>query len=693
MSIYFVSGKNAINDFDLWKDIHVITPELLLSKETNALNKANGLIINCELDEDEKGERKECVRFYGIQMARELRLRGVTVPMVFTSFLTPGMMIKHAQYGVLLKAIGHEFVRLPANPQHMIDKLQQMNALSPLELRDVQLFSCQSEGIVRTKRHQIPSLTNQFISGTISASLAKAELESWIGEMHKVFGSDESTDLEAFKKEFIDLTADNIDLAGSYIKRVGEQLMKKYQPDANELNIHHQERKPWKVLMLDDELTENSLLVELIKQKGGDVICTTTAEEARIALEEDDEYRGKICLLLCDYRLFETRDGIGEYYQKTQGYSFLHHVGERFQSRLLSAVVYSGLPRQFLMESFKSFKTRTEIYSKIDFDMNDGKAMSFLASRILELGDENYEAMMTLPLNNAGWARHIHKWYVYYRSRSDYELREREISDYCANWIHDFKMGDNPLTPLGKGEEIKDDVGGGGSDNYCLSCAKYLIPRDESLIAIRLSRFEEIFKARRIAQYLYLYFLYLNERDKGQGPKIDVFKEVFNAIKPPNRKSEDESSRKRLLNVILGLSLTEFPLNATIEEINWFHYDMGFPLLEGYKKVKSKLNETEEMIATIVNEFPFLKERIVQGDYVIMSFREKGPANRTNGIEITNEVLFNSNSFKPYLFDKIDAGLVNNWLREQFEDRGADEMRYFIEDYSIKLEGLWKWRI
>ena len=160
---------------------------------------------------------------------------------------------------------------------------------------------------------------------------------------------------------------------------------------------------------------------------------------------------------------------------------------------------------------------------------------------------------------------------------------------------------------------------------------------------------------------------------------------VFEVIKPATRKSDSKESRKRFLSVILGLSLTEFPFGATIEELNWFHYDLGIRVLDYYWIFRKRLNLTEKLVEEFINQYEFLQEYIKKENYKLKNTRVKKSG---KGIpEITMSVLFSEN-FNPYLFDKSDIDLLLNWLAAQFKDRGKEEIKAYI-DFSDELKKVW----
>ncbi|MBL0335653.1 MAG: hypothetical protein IPP73_10235 [Chitinophagaceae bacterium] len=212
----------------------------------------------------------------------------------------------------------------------------------------------------------------------------KVELEKCIEEIHSVFKVSADICVNKFKHDFTSIDEESINKALRFIDDIGDDLIEKYSKSISESKTATRIKKQWKLLLLDDELNKDYEIVKDLEKNGVEVICTTNGADAMKTLTEDDNLRGKMSVVLTDYRLYDN-SGKVQVQQKIQGYTFLQNVGHRFQSKLLSAVVYSGMPRQFLLETFKTFKIRTEIYSKRDFKLEDAGARKYLVSRIIEM--------------------------------------------------------------------------------------------------------------------------------------------------------------------------------------------------------------------------------------------------------------------------------------------------------------------
>lgn len=608
------------------------------------LNNYDSLIVLCELNWSLDGNKKNLQDFHGIKLVKHLRLDyNIYLPVLFVSFLPLKKIFTEERK--IIKAIGHDFLQLPCNPWDFNSALKKINPLTSTELLDIRLFSCQPAGIVNEIIHHIQSLPCKL--DTSEGVFLKEQVEENIKRIYSVFNESPTDCIDRFRSEFPVLDKTNINNALRFVEDEGKRIIDRFSLKADgEISSVKEKKKPWKLLLLDDEITKDSDFVKHLVSRGVDVICTTNAEDAIDALTEDKDYRGKITLILTDYRLKNFDDGI-EVQHKTQGYTFLQNVGNRFQSRLISAIVYSGMPRQFLMDTYKTFKIRTEIYSKIDFKLTDLGARNFLATRIIETGDANYEALLALPLSSSGWEDHLHNTYLQFRNLQDYEIRERAISDFCTDWVEKFRKGENPETPMIKG----DTFNAGKAENE----------------STKMQRFEAFYKTRRLAQYLNLFFMNRKDPDVQRS----ITKHLARYAKPTSY-STDVSIR-RFISQTLGLKLDEFPFGATIEDICWFEYDMQIKLLDGYKRYRAVFNNYEELIGDFISY-----------DKKLIALLED------HGFKIEGEnqqvVHFSNTTYQPYIFDKTDVGVCVDWLNKQknnFTEQGMKDFLELIEKMKV----------
>ena len=606
--------------------------------------KYTAIIILCEISQNEKEDAVYRQTLYGIELAKQLRLNGIGFPIIFTSFLSRNEILTQHPQSDILRFVGHGFVQLPASAHDFVDQADWLEQLTPLAIKDIQLFACHPDGIVNAKIHQIPYLFEKLAKA--GPAYVKQELITCIKDVFAAFQENSEPFLNEFESNFSVINETNVEDAIKAVVDIANDQIKEYKRKLGE-PLTNSGKKPWKLLLLDDELDKESKLVKALEENGVNVICTTTADGAIKVLEKDDTLRGKVPLVLTDYRLFEqAADGV-TVQQKKQGYIFLKDVGEKFYSRALTAIVYSGMARQFLLDNLNNFKIKTEKYSKRDFKPSDSGAINYLVSRIIELGDKNYETLLAFPLGNQGWKNHLHQYYLQYRNLPDYETREREVCDYCKEWLEKFRSNLNPPTPMIKGDSFQ---------------ARVKDSEEQTM-----DRFIAYYKTRRLAQYLYLYF----EFKKSQNSRNEVAAVLMPGYKPGIK----QTSINGFFSQVLGLSVTEFPFGATIEELNWFEYSLGITVLDDYRRYRQRFNEYENEVGDFISGLKYLTDLIRKNNFLL-----KGQQG--------NELTFNPETYNPYLFDKMDIGFCIDWLEKQkdgMNEAATEELILLIQ----KLRQAW----
>lgn len=687
MSIFYVDNGSSFGKKLCAYNIQTLTPAQLLQGDEAFHEAIKGLIILCELNVNPFDNLTARNNLYGINLARELRLKYESVyPILFVSFLPLEDINKKSVIASLIMSVGHDFLRLPASGEHIIRRIMEMDSLTPTELRDVQWFSCKPEGVVNSLIHQLPVIVHKLANDPgYAAEKAKADLEACIHQIHFVVQTNPDDCLKRFRKLYFEITQQNVAGACKFVKNEGEKIILEVMKKNTTTELVDDKKRPWKILMLDDELDKSSTIIGLLQNKGISVVYRDNAVGAMRALDRDDKHRNQIVLILCDYRLLEKRNG-GLFHQKIQGYTFLQKVGERFQSRILSAVVYSGMPRKFLLETYKTFKMRTEIFSKADFGFDSPEAMNYITNRIAEIGDENYDALTALPLNNTGWEKHLHDWYLDFRSLNNYEMIEKDISLYCNKWINEYRGGLNPDPPLSKGSRIA-------------SPDKYTSNRSQKNKADKnkpntagdngkkdFEHFESILKARRIAQFLYLKY-------SNQLTEKEALMQVHKRIKPKGF-GDSEQSRKQL-SFTLGLKLSTFPLGATIEELNWLHYDRRMDVLNAYFGFRKKIALTEKLTTEFIDGSDYVKDVIKANNFLIswsVSDDETREEKKNLKKHLVHKISFHKETFTPYIFDRTDIAVLIRWLSSLIQkERNEKQMKLFLDKFCEELTKIWKY--
>lgn len=615
------------------------------SKKNLDFKEYSCLIVLCELNWSDDRQSVKLQEFEGINLVKRLRLEcDLKLPVLFLSFMSLKALITSGNE--ILGTIGHDFLQLPCHPNEWEIQVRKIRPLSDIELRDVQLFSCKPDGIVNLKLHQLQGLVAR--SAQMPREQIWVELENSLQQIFSFYKVDVSETAVSFKGKFEKFDTSQLNAAIRFIEQAAEELKEKYSDSGTPLKNVTEKVRPWRMLLLDDEIDSQSILVQELQKKGVKTFCTSTAEQAMKILIEDEGLRNEITLLFCDYRL-EEQIGSVKRQQAIQGYAFLQDVGNKFLSRLVSAIVYSGMPRQFLLETYRTFRMRTEIISKKDFKLNDPASIAYLVQRILETGDANYNALLALPLASSGWKDHLHETYLRFRNLPDFDRREADICEYCTNWISRFKAGLNPSTPMIKGDTFN--------------------PGKKESEEEKMERFEAFMKTRRLTIYLNLYFQGKTEEER-QNLLIRHL-----ALHARDSSYSKPDQKKRFFSQTLGLKRESFPFGSTMEELSWLHYDMRVDVLNHYRKFREKLRVTDILIGEYIENNRIYKKLISEMGFFFKS-------DTAGGLQ------FDKKNYKPYLFDQFDIGMCMDVLASVKEELNEQQLKDFI-DLSSQIRDTW----
>ncbi len=525
----------------------------------------------------------------GLTTARHLRKSGLTLPIFFVSFLSRAQILALQPSASILTALGSHFLRLPATPAQIAAALETARPLTPLELQDVQLFSTDNAGALNELLHTLSGGALASLLQTGDEQGAIARLIAVLRQAYALYNADPTEAEKTLRDELAALMATQGNLTPSLLPAATEKvrglcqwLAASYNSDAALATpIRHPEKKPWKVLVLDDEIDESAPLIAELKAHVSGVICCTTAAEAFDALRSEDNWRSDIPVMLCDYRLLaKDEDGV-TVQQPVQGYTFINQVSEGFDNRIISAVIYSGLPRRFLLRTARQLKLRCEPISKIEHRLEDRVACRHIIDTLLSLGDDAYDAMLALPLSSSSvWKRTYNALYIEHRSRPGYQSRELHIREYCTRWAALYLRREKPLSPV----TFTDPP----------TALKTL---DDPSTARKI---DELLKGRRLAIWLYL----------RQHELVDIGK-----ILRKKGAGLQDKTYTTFLSQALALQLSDYPFGLTIEELNWLQYDMGIMAVDAYRPLRSALLDTEQLIGQFLTTAAALQEKLKALNY------------------------------------------------------------------------------
>jgi len=558
-------------------------------------NKYSSIIVLCELKWSLK-ESSVCMQhFQGIELVKELRrTQNLIIPVLFVSIQALEDIFNAERE--ILTAIGHDFYQLPAVPQELKTFITKefgengsIRKLSEMELNDIKSFYCSKEGILSHELHYLNHYLNFNITPENYDS-TYADLQDSIRKIHDLFIVDSTAALVSFQVGYSSLSKDNINEAVSYIIRMGNDLLKNYSEKTNGIATKDKITKQyrWKVLLLDDQINEHHELVQLMKSNHINVICVDNAPEAIRALTEDWNTENSIMVVIADYRLYLKTEGVKRL-QKIQGYQFLKDIAST--DHLVRLVAFSGLQRKFLLNSFKHYNIRTEVKSKTDY-LSSEQTQQFFCDEIIELAEENLEAIEALPSKCAGFEKTLKDAYKEFRMHPDYNKMEGTVSWTAKEYIWEIQQQLNDRV----------EIRIGAIDNIKSPLAK--TRKDQEAF---FKRFQNYLVARRIALWLYA--------SNKKSPSINVDSRKIAEILTDQKYPTD--AYRQILSTNLGLSLDDFPKNITIEERRWLQYEMQLNIFRDISYINPIFNKVEHIYKDFIASDEAFKGNINKSKYAL----------------------------------------------------------------------------
>lgn len=560
------------------------------------LDSAEGIVILCELKWDENGIESQPSMFSGIEIAKHYlratkRLRS---PILFVSLLPHLFFEAHQKY-MIINAIGHDFLQLETFQWDIwCDKFGngKLYPLNNIQFSDIVTNMCSLRGLIGQITHNAKTKINKLEIN------AESDVESKINDVYQIL--DESLNEICF---LMNNRPDTLRLRSEIIERFNKEIrfhkdfsgamnfLRTYEEkllrlDKETHNIVAPERveHSWKALFLDDEPDSMSQILNELKKNGINVEICLNYTEAKRVIQEDEKSGNVITVVIADYRLFEQ--GTMQQ-QPKQGYDFLLWISRR--DHFSGLVALSGLNTQFLLDTFRNFNVRVEVYAKDDL-RSSVQARQDFAENIIRLGDENYQAVLSKP-QTGKWNKELKPFYVTHRREADYGKAERQISEEARSYILHVK-------------HILADVKNSNSLQFP-GLSQIKIP---SRVFKEIKDFRKLLLARRIAIWLLFYEGFDSNR---------VYAVLMHAKLDASYLENVQSGAKDLLNTRLCISKKKFPDDLLMEEIAWLKYYMRVNIYE----MQTILLQVHEHFNEGFKHYPKLKEfmsewRELENDFI-----------------------------------------------------------------------------
>ncbi|MCZ2392985.1 MAG: hypothetical protein LC105_03895 [Chitinophagales bacterium] len=632
MNILILWNKNSFSEqlAAAFGSRNIITDAVDFNASAKDFVNYDAAIVLCELNWTSKGKNSNLQDFSGIETAKELRrAHNLSIPILFTSFLPLNQLFNSERE--ILTAIGHGFLQLPTTPKeftsylksHHTDKSGKVQKLSVMEMNDIKSFYCSKEGILSHELHAL----NHYLNFNITAenhNTIYAELLQTVKRVHELFLVDATHAEMAFQVAFPKLTQENISDVVSHLVRLGNELLKTYgEREGNTSAIEKSgEKYRWKVLLLDDQIDKEHDLVKQMKTNNIQVICVDNADDAEDELKKDWKKDNAIMVVIADYRLFENINGI-KHHQKVQGYQFLKNIAT--SDHLVRLVAFSGLQRKFLLNSFKHYNIRTEVKSKTDY-LTSKETRQLFCEEIIELAEENWEAIEALPTKCAGFEKYLKDAYKEFRLHPDYNKMESNISITAREYIWEIQQ------QIAQGEEIR--IG-------AIELTRSPFQKKKDSQTAYLKRLENYFIARRISLWLYA-----NYKKRGLYVNNNVVARIL--VNNINYKPDD---CRQLITQALGLNLGDFPVSITIEERRWLHYEMQLNIFRDIEQMNPVFIKLSKVYKEYISANETFKQQVTKAKFILH-----------HKYKLTVYSLSFKNDFSPDLKTSTDVRVLYNWI-------------------------------
>jgi len=617
MKLYIVDTYFDISNTSCYKendDLLVLNHDELYSID---FSKIKQIVLLSELRWLVSGQNMLPEMHYGVSLLRKyLRsTKKLIAPVLIISKYPESELLKYPG-NYIINAVGQKFKRF--NPFEKINIDNEFNSkylqpLNEIQLNDLINNYCYSSGqigeIIHRAKGCISNVLNNDEIGQIVREDSSIEiLRSALDEIFAILPSSDSFDRMKtdLLKQYQEGLRNNIISSETFLQQHEEMLRSlSYETERQPTPIARE--FPWKVLLLDDEPNSIKPIINALHANGVTTIVSSHVDEAQIVIEEDEKNGNFISVLISDYRLFEpgtTR------HQSRQGYDFLLDTAQR--ERFTSFVALSGLGRQFLLESFRKYNLRVEVYSKDDLRSSE-RARQVFAENIVQLGQEIHKTLLAQPVVGlARWNTQLKPFYLAYRNSVKYTLYEKNIRKSARRYVLTVK-------------NIFDDT---DPNRLQLSVVTPFPGLGTTLKSVEnkndIDVFLKILEARRIAIWL----LISQEYDKKTVYAIiNDGKLDSSYLNKGDQKEKDRIKQNvtGLLNTVLCISSKEFPEGLLIEEVAWLKYDMGIDIYDMriiLSQVHEHFNECLRrypQLLQVIAQWPELEEDFINNNLVLVS--------------------------------------------------------------------------
>lgn len=423
---YFITNPEKTNKSLLSSsDIICLCPKDFLDI---SIEENDSIVVLCEIDIDSDDNPKNRTDFYGVKFVQELRRSRYKNKILFVSFCDRYFHSNIAKH-TIINTIGHDFLRMPKDPNEYILALKNIDNLTDEGLMVCKHSFCSNHGLIDYLTHSLKSkseATDNYFD----------YLNKVLIDICSLYNSEIPKD---FSKKFSVLDKENLSEAITFIKNQGE-IIKSENPETDSKNeILTKPLFKYEILWLDDEACENDLLYTTLTNHvlNLKVHLVNTVDKAISILEKDNQKRPKIMLVIVDYVLLEGDKSI-KVQQKKQGYQLIKFIAN--QGYPIKVLVLSSMQRtlQNWLAELYGISIKSIQKQAINIELKSG--VNYVIEEALKLANDNWLKLSSLP-NSKAWEKNLKATYSQIISHPNYEEIEKRISEGADKWITSFQNG------------------------------------------------------------------------------------------------------------------------------------------------------------------------------------------------------------------------------------------------------------
>lgn len=516
----------------------------------------------------------------GLDYAKYLRREQKrTAPIIFTSFLPINYLLAQPRTKILT-TIGHDYLQMPYSDQALKAMQSTLKPLNDIQLQDIIINFCGLRSAVRESFHAFKGEIRVIKADVLDKKERYQNLfDAYRTELMKDVG-DYPEIIHAYDEMIAKYNPEKEDSIDFILMEQEERFVRFLPPEENNSNETHSEKKPWKVLFLDDKPTELTPIHTILNNRGIQYEVVQSSQEAKEAIEAD--VLNQITVVVADYRLLEStvQDGWNEpKMQPEQGYDFLLWLSK--QDRYNAMVALSGLSKWFLMDSFRRKQMNVKVYSKGGV-LGGGAAsfvddLEYLGAQYNEIINNQPQALLwTMPQyvdkektkikNNP-----LKPYYVHHRNHNNYLTNDSLINQQAEKVAREVEFAIDQ------------------SSNFNFASLVSIQGNTTKTLQGEIEKGYPNFLVKLLQRRVFYYLLL-------KGFERDAITKMLH--KGDSKSEMKDSMIKAVPNMLAIQTETDIPYHLLVEEKYFLHHYMGLPIYD----IAEMMDQTHSIINAVLTQ-------------------------------------------------------------------------------------------